>query len=706
MKISYIKIFIVILPLTLIAQNKKYELKGIQFLGNNAISSSSLSSVLLSKESPGWFSQFINKFTNLGGKANYFDSLLIPNDIAAIKSLYQSKGFFKASVKAKYIIDASANEAMLFYNINESQPAYFNSFVASGLDNIDPEFQQQLGEYAKVDSITVYEDALVVEKGNYILNFLRDHGFMLAKTEAPTVIVDTIKNKVDVKSKFDTGKRYKINNIYTTKTGRGIDFVGDNLLKEIVGIKTDQWYSNYDIQRGQVRLYRTDLFTSAVINSVISDTVGNLVPLNISADVGMMHELSPELIMNNEDNTFNLGLALNFVKKNFLGDARKFTLGTSFAAQNASEFIKRPSFSSSDFFGYADARAGIEQPFLFGKPITTKIETYLTVQKIKDDYNSSLLGAKLSFDFELPQFTYFTSLSGYFNIERSEYSYQRKYLEKLASIFFQQTEGVSKPIADSLAVIKVETELKGKLNLQSANGVLGINLGANKTNSAFFPSEGYTFSFLFEDGNSIPFLFNKIFRQEFTRPLFFKAVATTTFYPKVYSQQSDATAFKFKIGQIFTYKNDKADIPLNQRLYAGGSNSVRGWATRQLVPQNPAFSLLNPTQEDLEAVLTKRAATGGFFLIEGSIETRNRFLGALGAALFIDYGNTWNGYKEFRFDEVAVAAGFGFRYYSEYIPFRIDFGLKAYDPKDRRSIFKKSFWKETLQFHIGIGEAF
>ncbi|MEW6701147.1 MAG: BamA/TamA family outer membrane protein, partial [Bacteroidota bacterium] len=129
--------------------------------------------------------------------------------------------------------------------------------------------------------------------------------------------------------------------------------------------------------------------------------------------------------------------------------------------------------------------------------------------------------------------------------------------------------------------------------------------------------------------------------------------------------------------------------------------------TRQLTPKKEEFNLsANPTQEDLEAVLGRGAASGGFFLLEGSLETRNRLFERVGSALFIDYGNTWNGYKEFRLDEVAIAAGFGFRYYSDYLPIRIDFGFRIYDPNDRRSMFKKELWNDVLQFHIGIGEAF
>ena len=685
---------------------KKLEISQIKFEGNSAISSSTLSTVIYSKESPSWLFQFLGKFSSLGGKPVYFDSLMIPLDINAIKELYQSKGYFKVKVSEKTIINNSAGEAILVYSINEASPAYFKSFVVNGLDTIDPEYQVLLHSYAKVDTTKIYDDTIVDEKKNYILTFLRDHGFMLTKVDKPTVIVDTLKSSVNVILKFTSGKRYKIGDIFTTRTGSGFNLVDDNLLKELVGIKTGQWYSNYDIQRGQVRLFRTNLFTSASIMGIIADTIGNVVPLRILADVGLMNEFSPEIIMNNEDNTFNLGLGLNFIKKNFLGDARKFTIGTSAAAQNISEFFHNPSFSDTAFYGYFDTRASIEQPFIFGRAINTKLETYFTVQKRKNEYNSNIYGAKLSFDFELPQFIYVNSFNAYFNIERSEYTYKPVYLKNLLSLFLQRNN-IPKIIADSLAGKSVDTELGGQLISQSTNASLGINLGANKTNDTFFPTEGYSLSLSLEDGNAIPYLISRLTKSNFARPLFFKAVFTSSIYLPFYSSRVNSFGLKFKVGQISTYRGDKADIPLNQRLYAGGSNSLRGWASRQLVPPVSEFSLgANPTQEDLEGVLAKGAATGGFFLMEGSIETRNRLVGKIGSALFIDYGNTWNSYKEFRFDQVAIAAGFGIRYYSDFVPLRIDFGLKVYDPNDRRSMTQKSFWKELLQFQLGIGEAF
>src|SRR5262249_52707549 len=63
------------------------------------------------------------------------------------------------------------------------------------------------------------------------------------------------------------------------------------------------------------------------------------------------------------------------------------------------------------------------------------------------------------------------------------------------------------------------------------------------------------------------------------------------------------------------------NLPISERLYAGGEKSVRGYARRKL---GPLDSRGNPI--------------GGLSLIEGSVELRRPIWGPLGGALFIDFG--------------------------------------------------------------------
>ena len=144
---------------------------------------------------------------------------------------------------------------------------------------------------------------------------------------------------------------------------------------------------------------------------------------------------------------------------------------------------------------------------------------------------------------------------------------------------------------------------------------------------------------------------------------------------------------------------DAALVSPNQTFFAGGSNSVRGWRGRELIPSN---QLLNLFPQSLNEQLKIR---GGNILLEGSFEYRRKFQEEYGFVVFTDYGNTWNTFNEIRLDQIAVAIGTGLRYYSPIAPFRIDFGFKFYDPEDMKFIFEKEFFS-TMVIHFGIGEAF
>ncbi len=710
MKNFLFKIFI-ILPLifsTSPAQEyQRFELSQITFYGNSNIASFELKNIIMSRESPNRFSKFLNSFSGFGEPPVYFDSSLIKLDIAAMQRLYSSRGFFKTKISYDYKFDPASESVSLNYRITENSPVYFNKLYVNGLINLPSQLKKTLDDYLYFDTTSTYSADKVENSRLKTVNALRDNGYMLTESAKPFVEVDTVKNTADVRYDFKMGRRYKISEVRVSKTGPGKDMVDDNLMKEITAIDTGTFYSNFELRRAQVRLYRTNLFSSALVTTITTDTVGSKVPLNISVDVNKMHELAPELITNNEDNTFNLGLGLGFTKKNFFGGARKFSIATSAAAQNIIQFLSNASIADTSFLGYADFRTGIEQPFLFGKPINTSLEFYYTLQKRRDEYNSSILGAKLSLDFELPQYTYFTSLTTYFNWENAKYIYQRSYIHNNLRTAFQRDFGDSVPI-DSLVSYFMNNIIVDN-NYSTTNTLLGVELGANHTDDILFPTKGYSLSFILEDGNSLPFLIDKLSGKEFKNTQYFKFLFSSSVFFPVFYEKTSSFGFKFKAGNIFTYRGSRANISLNQRFYGGGSNSIRAWGSRELVPRNPEIDISKPS-EDFNSVLLKGITPGGFFILESSLELRQRLIGSLGYAVFVEAGNTWNGSKDFRFDLLAGAAGFGLRYYTDFIPIRVDFGFKAYDPFDRRSFFTRisedgGFWN-VFQFHLGIGEAF
>jgi outer membrane protein assembly factor BamA len=318
------------------------------------------------------------------------------------------------------------------------------------------------------------------------------------------------------------------------------------------------------------------------------------------------------------------------------------------------------SFRDTTLLGYLDSRITIEQPYLFSRPIFGTWENYATINK-QPRYNNTLYGSKLTFDFELPRYTAINFLSTYYNVEQSNEVYRT--------------------FNDSLS--------------RKILSIIGAEFGRTTTNDILFPTEGYRISILFEEANSLPYVIGKIGGNEFNGSLFYKLLLNSTYYLSLNRRKMSIFATKFKIGRIQIFYGDYAGLPLNRTFYAGGSNSVRGWRSNELVPRNAT------TVYGINGANVK----GGTFLVEGSFEWRFKYVQSFGTAMFIDYGNTWIGYDKFRYDQVALSPGLGFRYYTSVAPFRLDFAFKLYNPDDKRWVFGKNFW-DNIVFHFGIGEAF
>lgn len=687
--------------LSLYAQPSDYELEEIEFHGNESVSSSELSGAIASTESPNWLFKFLNSISESIGKPTvYFDSLKIQPDIVSLLNFYRDQGFFKTSISASFELDDDDKEASIRFDIVEGPRFIINNSVIRGLNDIPAEFVNRINSQNTIDSGKYYSKSLVEENTGKISTYLLNHGYMLVDPKRPVIVVDTVQHIVNVSVGFDPGRRYTIREIIVEKTGESKDNIRDTLLKQLVGVKPGQYYSAETLNRGQIRLYRTNLFTSVLVNTVIADTQGTTVPLKIKADVGDLNELVPEVIVNNQESTLNLGLGASYTRKNFLGDARNFSLSSNFTAQDVfnldySKIGNILAVSDTSILGYFDGRLTIEQPYFFGKPIRTRLESFFTINKQKE-YRSTIYGGRFSLDFELPARVYFRSLLVYYSIEQAKYRIVPDYLKALLR---------------RRRDIPVDTLNLENIQFDRPSSILGVETGINKTDDLLFPTRGYNLSLNFEEANSVPYLMDKVLGTNLKpKAQFYRFMAGVNYFPKLYASDENAFGLKLKLGYIKAFNGPDREIPLNKRFTAGGSNSIRGWRARDLSPDPDIQSL---SVENLLDLTEQNITIGGTFLVEGSVETRNRLFGPVGGALFIDYGNVWNGAKSFRFDQIAVAAGFGFRFYSSFAPIRLDFGFKAYNPENRQTILDaatgyqglKEVFKD-MEFHIGIGEAF
>jgi translocation and assembly module TamA len=120
------------------------------------------------------------------------------------------------------------------------------------------------------------------------------------------------------------------------------------------------------------------------------------------------------------------------------------------------------------------------------------------------------------------------------------------------------------------------------------------------------------------------------------------------------------------------------NLPPDQRFYAGGSGTVRGYRYQTLGPQFPDGK-----------------PTGGTEIAAGTIELRQRIVGNWGMAAFIDAGQVTARNNPFHAG-LHEGAGIGGRYYTAIGPIRIDFAV----PLNRLP------HGDSFELYIGIGQAF
>ena len=115
--------------------------------------------------------------------------------------------------------------------------------------------------------------------------------------------------------------------------------------------------------------------------------------------------------------------------------------------------------------------------------------------------------------------------------------------------------------------------------------------------------------------------------------------------------------------------NGKKDLPLFERYFLGGINSVRGFAERSLGPREGA-NCAGETCADTEVVGGDRAMVLSAELMFPIMDQ----LGLRGVA-FIDMGNSFGGSEKFSISDLRRSVGFGARWMSPFGPLRVELGF-------------------------------
>lgn len=202
----------------------------------------------------------------------------------------------------------------------------------------------------------------------------------------------------------------------------------------------------------------------------------------------------------------------------------------------------------------------------------------------------------------------------------------------------------------------------------------------------------------------------KLFNTQFAQ--FVKADFSATYNQMLHP--SHRLVFHVDLGMAVPYGNSQT-IPFEKRYFAGGANSVRGWSARTLGPGGYKG----------DSRLIDFNNQSGDMRLNLNLEYRAKVWSIIELAAFFDAGNIWTVFDYeaqpngvFRFSEfykqIAMAYGVGVRLDFSFFIFRVDFGVKLYDPALRydgsgmqwRTVGNGLNWKQDMALHFAIGYPF
>jgi len=207
-------------------------------------------------------------------------------------------------------------------------------------------------------------------------------------------------------------------------------------------------------------------------------------------------------------------------------------------------------------------------------------------------------------------------------------------------------------------------------------------------------SEGNKFTFLsnFEISGGETYLLNKLYNLttgsnsdwRLTNNIEFAKYARLELDPRFYEYFSKRHSFAARLyaGIIIPFGGSTA-APFFKQFSVGGPNSLRGWDQKELGPGGYSELLLQPE-------IGQNFYQTGDIKLEANIEYRFDLFYIFEMALFMDAGNVWtlkansdrpDAHITTDFtDQIAVSAGYGFRFDFTYFNIRFDFGYKLRNP--------------------------
>lgn len=636
----------------------------------------------------------------------------IKENIVKIQKLYEDEGYFMVDIQY-HVEPLPNNRVKVRIQITEFKKVYIKRITFVGnryFDDKDLKKAINTKEgtlWSGVTSSGIYKEELLLNDKQLIRGYYLDNGFVDVNVSDPQITLSPDKRWMFVSFLVEEGAQYYIGNVDIT--GKNLLFNKEDLMALVV-LKKGELFSRSNLEKSinNLRNKYTDVgYAFAEVNPLTpKDDKARRIDITFDIDKGKLAYFE-QIKMEGNTRTRDKVIRRELLIKE--GD-----LYSGPGIRKSKELLMRTGYfdevSIKTGAGSSDDRVNItivvkerqQGSFIMGVGFSS-LENFVGTAQISHN-NLGGYGFKLNFSGEIGQYRKNISLTfkdpavmdtkwigsiSLANMERNFFTFTR--YDKSITIsggraLYADVQAHLAYNYEDVTILDVSKEAALFLTLQEGRTLttsLRFTLLRDTTNSPFDPTDGSIIS------GSVEYA---------TRRLggdlnFIKYTGQARKYVPLW--WSTSLMGNCEIG--FAYDFDNPRLPLTERYFLGGLNSVRGFYSRSLGPQETSILPMDPNDpssplRDVVSVI------GGNKYLQFNIEYLFPIVKELKikGLLFFDAGNAFLEEESINLRRLRQAWGFGVRWISPLGPLRFEWGFPLY-PKPG---------EEHQVFEFGIGTFF
>ncbi|MDP2912571.1 MAG: outer membrane protein assembly factor BamA [Candidatus Omnitrophota bacterium] len=527
-----------------------------------------------------------------------FNEDILKEDTEKIKYLYDDIGYLDAEVTPKFDYSLDGTSLEITININEGKLYVVGNIAISG-NLVLPEKDIKSKITMKTDK--PFSNRALRMDASAIRQYYYEFGYMNAIVEVERDL-NQATGKIDVTYNIDAGEPVYIGKIEVKGNIKTKDIVVRRELRVYPGER----FNGGKIKRSKERIYNLGFFENVSFDTEPTETpdIQNLI-------VTLKETKTGEFSFGGGYSSIDLlvGFA-EITQKNFdILNFPTFTGGGQNLAIRGEVGMVRNNFNVS----WTD-------PWIFGWPFSFGFDAYQTTHNKRGDVGWSYDEERTGGDARLgKEFTDYI---------RGDLTYRLEQV-RITDVI----DNASKDMKDEAGRNWISS-LMAELTLDTRDNI-------------FSPGKGYTLSGSIENAGGI-ILGDKDY---------VKGTASAMYYHTFF--QVFVMELKARMGLEAAY-GDSGEVPIYERFYAGGANTIRGYKERRVGPRDPG------SDEPI----------GGEAILIGNAElTFPVYEKIIKGAVFCDVGNVWRRSEDFMAGgKLKSGVGVGARVKTPIGPVRIDYG--------------------------------